>query len=170
MQPEQLNQINLPSFRTVSPVLILTTGTSTLTANPSSAFIFGSQTLVEGGQITYSGTTYSLAVNGASLVVDGTSTQVLKPAFIVASQTLIAGGQITVEGTTYSLASDGGALIVNGTQAIGRSSSYGHGNPTAAGGTNGTTFLGRGHRMSGKVSLLIMGYGLGMSWCVFSFG
>ncbi|KAE9370111.1 hypothetical protein N431DRAFT_484419 [Stipitochalara longipes BDJ] len=41
------------------------------------AFVIGTQTLHPGSQITESGTTYSLATNGATVVIDGTSTEVL---------------------------------------------------------------------------------------------
>lgn len=48
------------------------------TPNPTfSAFVIGTQTLRPGSQITASGTTYSLATNGGTLVIDGTSTEAI---------------------------------------------------------------------------------------------
>ena len=48
------------------------------TPNPTwSAFVIGSQTLSSGSQITASGTTYSLAPDGGTVIINGTSTEVM---------------------------------------------------------------------------------------------
>jgi hypothetical protein len=67
--------------------------------NPSptqySALVIGTQTLLPGSQITASGTTYSLATNGATVVIDGTSTEVISTITIsasLASASLSSGG------------------------------------------------------------------------------
>ena len=114
---------------------VLTIGSSAVTADKSSNFIIGSQTLTAGGAATVSGTTISLASNGAYIILDAQSTQSLltstPPAavltvgssaitadkssnFIIGSQTLTAGGAVTVSGTTLSLASNGAYVVVNG--------------------------------------------------------
>lgn len=53
---------------------VLTVNGQTITANPSSAFIIGGQTLVPGGpQITVSGTVISLGPGGTVIVIGGTT-------------------------------------------------------------------------------------------------
>lgn len=103
----------------------ITLAQTTIIADPTSAIIIASQTLNPGGQITYSGTTVSLASNAASLMIGGTTTQIAippppaatsQPFYLVGTQTLLIGGpSITVSGTVYSLPSGGSSIIVDGT-------------------------------------------------------
>ena len=62
--------------------------------NPTqySAFVIGTQTLRPGSQITESGTTYSLATNGATVVIDGTITEAVGTITSSASLGTLGGG------------------------------------------------------------------------------
>lgn len=147
---------------TSSTPLVATIGGQTLTADSSSAFLLGSQTLSPGGQVTLSGTTISLASNAATLIV-GTSTEpLITPTYVIGTQTLAPGGPaITVSGTVYSLESGGSSVVVGGSTtaltALEGSSSGGLGNiivtvggfetpsvisSNPTGGFDGTTFNG----------------------------
>ena len=66
------------------------------TADPSSAFAIGGQTLKPGGSISVSGTQISLAVGG-TLAAVGTSIQLLSPADATAKASILI-----FEGTTYT--------------------------------------------------------------------
>ncbi|TVY81937.1 hypothetical protein LSUE1_G003636, partial [Lachnellula suecica] len=114
-QPTQTSATLLPAIAPV-PAKVTIDG-STITANPSSAFIIASQTLTPGGIITNSATVYSLASNGASLIVGGASTQALadpsSPAYVVGSQTLLPGAPaVTVSGTAISLQAGGSSVVI----------------------------------------------------------
>lgn len=128
---------------TAAPEPILTFDGSTYTADYSSNFVIGSQTLVKGGKITIDGTQLSYDEAGTDAVI-GTSTQMLRttivtavpdPAitfdgsvytadyssnFVVAGQTLTKGGIITVQSTPISYAADGKDVVVgSSTEAVG---------------------------------------------------
>lgn len=93
-----------------------------------SPVVIASQTLAPGSQITHSSTTYSLASNGATLLIAGSqgiTTQILatpttpSPSsfIVVGAQTVFAGSSaIVLSGTTYSLASNGATLLIAGSQ------------------------------------------------------
>ena len=108
----------------VSTPATITIGSSTIIADPSSTFVIASQTLSPGGQIIQSAITYSLASNGASLVVGGTSTQIIAapspsssplPSYRVGTQILSVGGApITVSGTVFSLPPGGSSVTISG--------------------------------------------------------
>jgi len=113
-----------PGTPATTPAKITIAG-STITANPSSAFVIASQTLTPGGQITHSNSVYSLASDGAALVVAGSSTQNIAPspapsspsAYVIGSQTLVAGSAATISGTVVSLQAGGSSVVVGGTTA-----------------------------------------------------
>ena len=122
-----------------APAIIF--GDSTVTANPQSGYVIGSQTLEPGGSaITVSSTVLSLAPSATALVV-GQSTiplgQTAAPAlpvitvagtvitansqsdFVVGFETLAPGGlAITIDGTALSLASGATALIVDSSTEV----------------------------------------------------
>ncbi|KAL8830304.1 MAG: hypothetical protein Q9191_001513, partial [Dirinaria sp. TL-2023a] len=124
-----------------TPPPIITIGSSTLTADSSSHFVVGSQTLAPGSSaITDSGTVYSIPSSGSAIVI-GPSTQSIAPAapasapviilgsstltansvsqFQIGSQTLAPGSVITANGQTISLASSASAVVINSnTQSI----------------------------------------------------
>ena len=127
-----------PVQLSTSPPAVISIGTSGVTADSSSHFVIGSQTLAPGSApITHSGTVFSLPPSGTGVVI-GPSTQsvliaTLQPApiitlgsstlvadsasqFHVGSQTLIPGGPAIINsvGRTISLAADGSSAIVNG--------------------------------------------------------
>ena len=127
-----------------NPAPVITFGGQTITADPSTNFIIGSQTLAAGGPaITVQNTPISLAPS-ASFIVVGSSTQALAPApavspapavltfggqtitadssshFVIGSQTLAPGGPaITVQNTAISLAPSASFVVVgSSTQAL----------------------------------------------------
>ncbi|KAL8690363.1 MAG: hypothetical protein Q9218_004173 [Villophora microphyllina] len=128
------------SIQPANPTPVITVGSSTLTADSSSYFVLGSQTLAPGGSaITHSGTVISLAPSASALVVAG-QTQALTPALATPLPSITAGGQVVTEnsasqfviggqtlkqgaapivanGQTVSLAPGGSAIILNGQTA-----------------------------------------------------
>lgn len=107
---------------TGSPAAVISFGSSVVTADPSSNFIIGSQTLTPGGAVIASGTTFALGADGSAVVINGnpqTVAIVTSPAseeVIIASQTLRPGGAaITVSGTVISLP-PGASNILIGTK------------------------------------------------------
>ncbi|KAK5738889.1 hypothetical protein LTR17_005615 [Elasticomyces elasticus] len=104
------------------------------------ALIFGSQTLVPGSSIIYSGTTYSLPATGSEILVDGKPTPL--PAYaaespfslnsimispvpesatpnsrtnlMLGAQVLSPGSAVVLSGTTYSLPTTGSDIYING--------------------------------------------------------
>jgi hypothetical protein len=111
-----------------TPAAIIPLGFTTLTGNPASQFVIGSQTLSPGGPaVTISGTTLSLPATGGGVIINGVLTYPTAAAAALAenslsqiviggSVTLTPGGPaVTVGGTTYSQASSGNVVIVNGT-------------------------------------------------------
>ena len=114
-----------PATPATTPAKI-TVGGSTITANPSSAFVIASQTLTPGGKITHSDIVYSLASNGANLVVAASSTQNIAfpspapsapAAYVIGSQTLVPGAAALISGTVVSLQAGGSSVVVAGTTA-----------------------------------------------------
>jgi hypothetical protein len=112
---------------------VLTIDSTTITPNPSTEYIIGSQTLTPGGPaITIGGTAYSLTSSFADVqsgnsqspassdakppqITLGSSIVTANPnhGFIYASQTLSVGGSgIVVDGTTYSLATSASETLV----------------------------------------------------------
>ena len=120
---------------------VISIGTSAVTADSSSQYVIGSQTLAPGSSaITQSGVVYSLP-SSATAVIVGPSTQSITPQappstpvitlagstltansasqFQIGSQTLAPGSAITSAGQVISLASSASAVVVNGqTQQI----------------------------------------------------
>ena len=109
-------------------------GGQTYTANPSSRFIIGSQTLQPGGPaITHDGHTISLGSPTSNIVVDSstdvssvllTKTTLLlnaAPVLTLGDQTLVPGGPaITFSGTRISLAPSASDIIIgSSTEALG---------------------------------------------------
>lgn len=128
---------------TTAPKPILAFDGSTYTADYSSNFVIGGQTLVKGGRITIDGTQLSYDEAGTDVVI-GTSTQMLRttnvtpvpdPAitfdgstytadsssnFVIDDQTLTKGGVITVQGNPISYAADGKDVVMgSSTEAVG---------------------------------------------------
>ena len=115
---------------------VLTFGTELVTANPSNAFVIGSQTLLPGSSTTVSGTILSLLPSATAVVIAGSTFGLsggdhpLTPAvltvgtnlvtanpsgaFVIGPETLTPGGAVTVAGTIISLGSGGSVAIVGG--------------------------------------------------------
>jgi hypothetical protein len=124
---------------TTKQAVVLTIGSSAVTAGRSSEFIIASQTLTLGGQVTVAGTQLSLEANGGFAVLDGTRTQTLDATsrfkapkavfsfgsttitadqsshFVLGSETLMPGGEWTLFGNLISLATDGKYVVLDGT-------------------------------------------------------
>ncbi|KAL8828272.1 MAG: hypothetical protein Q9170_006675 [Blastenia crenularia] len=137
---------SVPPLVTPSPVI--TIGSSTVTADSSSHFVIGSQTLAPGGPpITHSGTVLSLPSSGSGVII-GPSTQEVQtiqptppPSITVGGQVVTAdsasqfriGGQtlkpgaaaITANGRTLSLAASGSTIVINN-----QPKNIGHPSPT----------------------------------------
>lgn len=113
-----VNGITTPIF---APERSITAAGRTITAGQNGEFTIGSQVLKPGGEVTVSGTAYSLDLSGTALIVDGrTSSLSSSPAritvlgstiignsdgdFVIESQTLKPGSAVTIDGVTYSLA------------------------------------------------------------------
>ncbi|KAH0156981.1 hypothetical protein KCU67_g8093, partial [Aureobasidium melanogenum] len=131
---------SLASVASVSVVPQITLGSSVVTANPTSDFIFASRTISAGGPaVTADGNTYSLASSETTTyVIENGVTQQLSTSqtaapvltfgtsavtansdsvFVIGSQTLKASGSAIVVGeTTYSLATSSSStlLVQNG--------------------------------------------------------
>ncbi|KAE9364936.1 hypothetical protein N431DRAFT_446650 [Stipitochalara longipes BDJ] len=102
-----------PAFSQVAQVA--TFGTTIVTANSASEFIFGTQTVKPGGQVVVAGTTIYYASNGQYLNVGGT-TQYMNPSFAVGTQVLSAGGPAAViSGKTYTVEAGGSSVVIDGT-------------------------------------------------------
>jgi hypothetical protein len=94
----------LPVFATIR--------SSTITANSNSALVFGTDTLTPGGNVVVSGTALSMAADGATLIIDGTSTQVLEQPYTIIMQSFASGGSLeAVYGVSVNVRTDneGGA-------------------------------------------------------------
>lgn len=113
-----VNGVTTPIF---APERSITAAGRTITADQDGGFTIGSQVLKPGGEMTVSGTTYSLAPSGTALIVDGeTSSLRSSPAritvlgstilgnsegdLVIGGQTLKPGSAVTIDGVTYSLA------------------------------------------------------------------
>jgi hypothetical protein len=92
---------------------VLTIGSSTLTANSASQFVYDGQTLSPGGSITAYGSVYSVPVAPTSaaqalpnVITIGSSTLTANSAseYVYGTQTLTPGGAVTVSGVLYSIA------------------------------------------------------------------
>ncbi|KAF2475300.1 uncharacterized protein BDR25DRAFT_101436 [Lindgomyces ingoldianus] len=125
-----------PPAATARPTIVV--AGSTVTANPGSSFIIGSQTLAPGQQITVDGSTVSLAPSASFVVINGQTSSIVNPAaqitpppitlngavftalpgtgttYSIGGQFLTPGGVITVGDQTVSLAAGATALVVNG--------------------------------------------------------
>ncbi|MCJ1393764.1 hypothetical protein MMC18_006640 [Xylographa bjoerkii] len=124
---------------TISPAApgdpIVTIGSSTISMDANSGYIFGSKTLAPGGPaLTLSGTTISLGPSGNNIIVNGVTSSLsglqaqpvitvgslaITPAassgYLVGSQALVPGGPaLTISGTTISLPATGNDILVNG--------------------------------------------------------
>ncbi|KAK6008294.1 hypothetical protein QM012_000197 [Aureobasidium pullulans] len=121
---------------TIAVAPVLTLDSTTITPNPSSEYVIGSQTLAPGGPaITIGETTYSLALSASAMIqngqtkslarvisvsvapqtTSGSSVVTANPSegFVYASRTISAGGPaITINGKTYSLATSGATTYV----------------------------------------------------------
>jgi hypothetical protein len=90
---------------------VATIGGSTITANSVSAFVIGTQTLTPGGNIIVLGIALSMASDGVTLIISGTSTQVLERPYTVIPQSLVSGGPpVAVPGTVIIVETDGGGV------------------------------------------------------------
>ena len=134
---------------------IVVGGTRTVNANafasPSTTqYLLGSQTLVAGAAaITVSGETISLQAGGASVVIDGSTTQAIS-AFI----TTAAGGSVK------TVASIGGIIASLGGFPTPTSSYIQVGGTSNGSNYNGTMFLGVGSRK--EVSVWVWGFIFGL--------
>jgi hypothetical protein len=88
-------------------------GGSTITANPSSGFVIGSQTLFAGSAITSGAEVITLPLPTTM------ATQPVITNVVVGSATLTPGGSITVGGDILSLAPSGTSIFVVGTVTVG---------------------------------------------------
>lgn len=97
---------------------VITVGSTVLTANPSSEYVIGTQTLAAGSSaIEISGTTYSLASSATAVIIDGNTTPLSAsqtPEIVIAGQTLSPNSALEVQGTIFSLAPSGTAVVING--------------------------------------------------------
>ena len=116
------------------PPGVISIGSIAITADSSSHFVIGSQTLVPGSApITHSGTVFSLPSSGPGVVIGPSTQSILAPSpqsapvitigsstltadsssrFYVGSQTLLPGSTIIHGSETISLAPDASAVIV----------------------------------------------------------
>ena len=116
------------------PPGVISIGTTAITADSSSHFVIGSQTLAPGSApITHSGTVFSLPASGPGVVIGPSIQSILVPSpqsapvitigsstltadsssrFYVASQTLVPGSTIIHGSETISLATDASAVVV----------------------------------------------------------
>jgi len=141
----------------------------------SGAYVVADQTLSRGGSaIEISGTTYSLAPSGESIVVNGEATPVsvvqassAQPAtvaigdvtavpassgayYVVAGQTLYPeSSAIEVSGVTYSLPSSGANVVTNGATSYADAASTPA--PVLLGSLTAASFLGGGYIVSSQV-------------------
>lgn len=103
-----------------SPIVSLLPAVATFkgaayTMNSASAFVVAGQTLSPGGAITVANTVLSMASDGRSLLIGGTSTQILDPAYAVGTQVVSAGGPaVTVSGTVISVQPGGSSVVLGG--------------------------------------------------------
>ncbi|KAK5737577.1 hypothetical protein LTR17_006624 [Elasticomyces elasticus] len=152
----------------VSPATaVFTANGQTFTVGASSSLVIAGQTLQPGSEATIAGTTYSLALSGSALVVNGATQtpQSLAPATssdapvfmvsdqiihedlssnaIISGQTLAPGSASVINGTTYSLEPSATALVVDGTthalQPATGSSSRATGSATQVGSATSST-------------------------------
>jgi hypothetical protein len=95
------------------PALIIGGTTYAATIGPSGAYVFGGQTLLPGQQIVFNGHTISLAANGQTVVIDG-STSFLNTPTTTLPPLLTIGGKVYTanSGTTYII--DGLTLTPGG--------------------------------------------------------
>lgn len=167
-------QITTIASPTESAVPIVIGG---LTGRPTSpgAYVVGDQTLNRGGSaIEISGTTYSLAPSGESIIVNGETTPVsviqasaVQPAtvvigdvtaapassgayYVVGGQTLSPkGSAIEVAGVTYSLPSSGANVVINGATSYANAASTFA--PVLLGSLTAASFVGGGYIVSSQV-------------------
>lgn len=128
--PSPVRQSSLvQSFLSVSKLPpVLTFGTSFITKNAASAFLLDSGPLTAGGKVTASdGTVFSMAANGRSIIIDGTSTKTLDPSYAIGTQIFSAGGPaVTIGGgTVVSVESDGQSVVIGGSLTEDISSLFG---------------------------------------------
>ncbi|MCJ1472704.1 hypothetical protein MMC13_001353 [Lambiella insularis] len=115
---------------------VVSIGSSALSMNADSAYLFGSQTLAPGGPaLTFSGTTISLGLSGNNIINNGMTSPLVSPytqpvitlgslavtpaassAYLINGHTLVPGGPaLTLSGSTLSLPSAGSNILLNGT-------------------------------------------------------
>lgn len=151
-QPAQTSLPDLPII-TALPAKAVIDG-STITADPASVFVMGTNTLVPGDAITYGEKAYSLVPNGASLVIGGTSVQVLHPQYAIGSQTLIPGAAAIIVSSVQVSLDPAALTVVAGGRSMPLSALMGHVasvttaiNPTQAAGAG---FIGSASLVSGR--------------------
>jgi len=167
-------QITTLASPTESAVPIVLGG---LTGRPvsSGAYVVADQTLGRGGSaIEISGTTYSLAPSGESVIVNGEATPVsviqassaqpvtvvigdvtAAPAssgayYVVAGQTLSPeGSAIEISGVTYSLPNSGANVVINGATSYANAASTPA--PVLLGSLTAASFLGGGYIVASQI-------------------
>ena len=170
-QSVQITTIASPTESAVPIVL----GGQTGRPVSSGAYVIADQTLSRGGSaIEISGTTYSLAPSGESIVVNGEATPVsviqtspVQPAtviigdvtaapavsgayYVVAGQTLSPeGSAVEVAGVTYSLPSSGANVVINGATSYANAASTPA--PVLLGSLTAATFAGGGYIVSSQI-------------------
>lgn len=124
-----------PSYST--PPIVLSIGSSPISANPEGNFVIESQTLVPGGSpVTALGKSIYLQPSGSAAVIDGNTVALAQApqiltfgsrtlekekagGYMIGSQTLVPGdAPITVAGAPISLAPSASALIVGSTTIV----------------------------------------------------
>lgn len=109
-QPSQPNSISAPSITPfVAPLITL--GGSIYTANPSSDYIIGSQTLIPGGPpITVSGTVYSLSPGATKLIIGVFSTNAAGSVQVTPTTRQLTPTTITGSSTGFLTSTASGSL------------------------------------------------------------
>ena len=153
-----------PSPEITTPPVQITVGSHTYTANPSSRFVIGTQTLEAGGPaITHDGHTISLRPSASDIIVDSSTVSIVYPPiitfapndapvltinshpvtansdseYVIDSQTLVPGSPaITISGSRVSLAPSATNVVVGtSTEPLGSIIMSGFGPSTIAGST-----------------------------------
>jgi hypothetical protein len=105
------SQIAAPAAAAATPAPTLNIGGQVVTANAGGSFIVAGQTLTQGGQITVSGNTVSLAQGATALVVNGQT--ITRPA-VTAAAAASGSPILTIDGTTIKPATGGESFIIGG--------------------------------------------------------
>ncbi|KAE9370324.1 hypothetical protein N431DRAFT_468387 [Stipitochalara longipes BDJ] len=97
----------------ISKLPVVITMKDTTITYSESGFVFDSQTLTPGGEITISESLLSMAPDGLVLIINKTSTQSLDLTYVAGTQTLSAGGPaVDVLGTLVSIQLGGESVVI----------------------------------------------------------